>query len=286
MKRRSFFGRGRRGAVPAAGPRARAGGAGPARTSCGSSPRTCRAISATRGRGPSPPRNVDRLAREGTVFEAAHFTCPVCSPSRSALITGMYQTTIGAHNHRSFRGKLKNDLAAPVRPVPELFREAGYYVCNGANPTADALGKTDYNFNLFRRAVRWEGLHGRAPGQPFFIAVPAPRRQEAEREGSQPGVAGRGDAAAVLPRRPGDAAGLGGVFELRAGCGPGGGGDHGRLRADGLAEKHGGLLPHGPRHQPRPGKQFLYEEERGSRSLCGARAACPPGRRGRTSSRT
>src|SRR5262245_12933250 len=42
---------------------------------------------------------VDRLAREGTRFANAFITAPVCSPCRSALITGMYQTSIGAHNH-------------------------------------------------------------------------------------------------------------------------------------------------------------------------------------------
>ena len=41
--------------------------------------------------------NIDRLAQEGVVFSNAYVTGPVCSSSRSALITGMYQTTIGAH---------------------------------------------------------------------------------------------------------------------------------------------------------------------------------------------
>ena len=41
--------------------------------------------------------NVDRLAAEGVKFNKAFVTAPVCSPSRSALITGMYQTSIGAH---------------------------------------------------------------------------------------------------------------------------------------------------------------------------------------------
>ena len=33
--------------------------------------------------------NVDRLAREGVVFNRAYATAPVCSTFRSALITGM-----------------------------------------------------------------------------------------------------------------------------------------------------------------------------------------------------
>ena len=49
--------------------------------------------------------NVDRLAAEGVRFTRAYATSPVCSTFRSALITGMYQTTIGSHHHRSGRGK-------------------------------------------------------------------------------------------------------------------------------------------------------------------------------------
>lgn len=43
--------------------------------------------------------HVDRLAREGVVFKNAYATAPVCSTFRSAMITGMYQTTIGSHHH-------------------------------------------------------------------------------------------------------------------------------------------------------------------------------------------
>ncbi len=112
--------------------------------------------------------NIDRLAAEGAVFERAYITCPVCSPSRSAMITGMYQTTIGAHNHRSFRGKIKHDLPDPVRTVPEIFRDADYYVCNGAGASGKRQGKTDYNFEYSPDLYDGSDYSGRAQGQPFF----------------------------------------------------------------------------------------------------------------------
>src|SRR5262245_34613416 len=67
--------------------------------------------------------NVDRLAREGVRFSHAFTTAPVCSPSRSALINGMYQTSIGVHHHRSGRGELKIHLPEGVTPAPALFKQ-------------------------------------------------------------------------------------------------------------------------------------------------------------------
>ncbi|MBI1349331.1 sulfatase-like hydrolase/transferase [bacterium] len=124
---------------------------------------------------------VDRLAREGTRFTKAFVTAPVCSPCRSALITGMYQTSIGAHQHRSGRGTLKITLPDDVRPIPELFQAAGYYTCIGdglLNPAATAkkkagkgLGKTDYNFEWNAKIYDSADWSGRAAGQPFFMQV-------------------------------------------------------------------------------------------------------------------
>src|SRR5687767_4709176 len=75
--------------------------------------------------------NIDRLAREGTKFNHAFTTAPVCSPCRSAFITGMYQTTIGAHQHRSGRGEEKIHLPAGVEPVPAIFQRACYFSAIG-----------------------------------------------------------------------------------------------------------------------------------------------------------
>lgn len=130
--------------------------------------------------------HVDRLAREGTKFNRAFTTAPVCSPCRSAFITGMYQTTIGAHHHRSGRGTEKIVLPAGVEPVPALFQKAGYYTCIGtglpnvnrsgkkkqrAEGGGDGLGKTDYNFEWDPAIYHSNDWAGRKPGQPFFMQV-------------------------------------------------------------------------------------------------------------------
>src|SRR5437773_8043725 len=69
--------------------------------------------------------NIDKLASQGARFTRCFTTAPVCSPSRSALMTGMYQTTINAHDHRSM-----TTLPPDVKPITEYFREAGYFTAN------------------------------------------------------------------------------------------------------------------------------------------------------------
>jgi arylsulfatase A-like enzyme len=126
--------------------------------------------------------HVDRLAREGTKFTNAFITAPVCSPCRSALITGMYQTSIGAHHHRSGRGTLKIHLPSGVEPVPALLQKAGYYTCIGSGlpeitragkkgKGGGGLGKTDYNFEWDAKIYDAADWAGRKAGQPFFMQV-------------------------------------------------------------------------------------------------------------------
>ncbi|MEO7297699.1 MAG: sulfatase, partial [Verrucomicrobiota bacterium] len=67
---------------------------------------------------------LDQFARDGMRYTRAYTTGPVCSVSRSAIITGMYATTIGAHQHRT---ENKVPLPAGVRPLPARLREAGYF---------------------------------------------------------------------------------------------------------------------------------------------------------------
>lgn len=123
--------------------------------------------------------SIDRLAAEGAMFTHAFMTAAVCSPVRSALITGMYQTSIGAHHHRSSRARANRVdipnhyaifLPQHVRTLPEMFRAAGYFVTNG---NIDGKpGKTDYNFEYdFDEMYDGSDWTGRADGQPFFAQI-------------------------------------------------------------------------------------------------------------------
>ncbi|HEU4390933.1 MAG TPA: sulfatase-like hydrolase/transferase, partial [Blastocatellia bacterium] len=77
--------------------------------------------------------NLDKLAAQGVRYTNAFATAPVCAPSRSAIITGMYPTTIGSMHMRS-----KAVPPPGVKAFTEYLRAAGYYCTNNA--------KTDYNF--------------------------------------------------------------------------------------------------------------------------------------------
>ncbi len=113
--------------------------------------------------------NIDRLAAEGARFTNAYVTGPVCSASRSAMITGMYQTSIGAHAHRSHR----NDgfsLQPPVRLITDYLRDAGYFTVNDHESGLGGRNKTDFNF---QHAQPFDGSdwRDRAAGQPFYAQV-------------------------------------------------------------------------------------------------------------------
>ena len=125
--------------------------------------------------------NVDKLAEDGLLFTRAYATSPVCSTFRTALITGMYQNSIGAHHHRSGRGKNKIKLPDGVRPIPEIFQEAGYFTCIGSGlknfdfrslPTKiGRRGKTDYNFDWDTEIYDSHDWSKRNDNQPFFMQV-------------------------------------------------------------------------------------------------------------------
>ncbi len=117
--------------------------------------------------------NIDRLAAGGCRFPNAFSTAGVCAPSRSAIITGMYQTSIGTHHHRTTHTHESTpDLPTPysvvlppyVKTFTEYLRGAGYYCTNNS--------KTDYQFTPPITAWDDNSTQGhwrnRADGQPFF----------------------------------------------------------------------------------------------------------------------
>lgn len=113
--------------------------------------------------------NTDRLASEGITFTNLYSVTAVSSPSRSALMTGMYPVSINCQQHRTLDRK---PLPAGISPVTDLFREAGYWVCNGNGTNPGRPGKNDYNFE-FKADKLFDGpdWRGRKSGQPFFAQM-------------------------------------------------------------------------------------------------------------------
>jgi arylsulfatase A-like enzyme len=118
--------------------------------------------------------NLDALAAGGARFTRFFTTAPVCSPSRSAFMTGMYQTTIGAHQHRT-APKDKKPLPEGVKVLTDWLRDAGYFTANVREFPA-ALGikgtaKTDWNFVYEGKpfdTANWAELKSH---QPFYAQV-------------------------------------------------------------------------------------------------------------------
>jgi arylsulfatase A-like enzyme len=133
--------------------------------------------------------NVDRLASQGCVYFNTFSTAGVCAPARSAIITGMYPTFIGAHHMRTAHtNKHVPGLPTPYDAVPphyvkcfsEYLRAAGYYCTNN--------GKTDYQFtcpstawDANKAAKTLDEVHWRNrpdPDQPFFAVFNLQRTHE------------------------------------------------------------------------------------------------------------
>ncbi|HEY6562913.1 MAG TPA: sulfatase-like hydrolase/transferase, partial [Pirellulaceae bacterium] len=75
--------------------------------------------------------NIDRLASEGTDFLKFNVLNPVCSPSRTAVMTGHYPARYSIHQH--FAAPAQNharnmpDWLDPKAPtLPRFLKQAGY----------------------------------------------------------------------------------------------------------------------------------------------------------------
>jgi arylsulfatase A-like enzyme len=88
--------------------------------------------------------NIDRLAKEGLVFENAFCTAGVCSPSRASILTGKYPHQCGAPGilwcNNTF---LRNETLFPT-----LLHQAGYYTAHIGkfHLGQDAMPKPGYDY--------------------------------------------------------------------------------------------------------------------------------------------
>lgn len=102
---------------------------------------------------------LDSLAAISVRYTHAYATTPVCAPSRSTLITGMYANSMGTLPMRSTYAIPKH-----MRFFPNYLREAGYYCTNNS--------KKDYN--TIDQPAAWDessnkaSYKGRKAEQPFF----------------------------------------------------------------------------------------------------------------------
>ena len=71
--------------------------------------------------------HLDRLAARGQRWTNFYANCPVCSPTRAALLTGRYQDLVGVPGViRTHRENNWGDLVDEAVTLPQVLREAGY----------------------------------------------------------------------------------------------------------------------------------------------------------------
>jgi uncharacterized sulfatase len=64
--------------------------------------------------------NIDRLAQTGITFERSYTTCPLCTPARAGLFTGIYPHTSGAWTNNL-------PLGDNIKTMGQRFEDGGYH---------------------------------------------------------------------------------------------------------------------------------------------------------------
>ena len=78
------------------------------------------------GETPCKTPNIDRLAREGVLFENAYTVYPVCSPTRGTIQTGVYPHTHGITSNTHEVGCSVHELEDRPTLLPRRLQAAGY----------------------------------------------------------------------------------------------------------------------------------------------------------------
>ncbi|PKG81853.1 sulfatase [Colwellia sp. 75C3] len=116
---------------------------------------------------------LDELAKTSVRYPNTFTTAGVCAPSRTSLITGVHQISVGGQHMRTRSFEASNYRAVPapeVKAFPELLRKNGYYTY--------VSSKLDYQFSNTSAhsgpftVWDYEGKkptwRGREKDQPFF----------------------------------------------------------------------------------------------------------------------
>lgn len=117
---------------------------------------------------------LDSLALQGTRYTQAFCTAPSCTPSRNAMMTGIYQTRTDTQDQR------RRGVALPegMKPITHLLRDAGYYTALGCGYS----DKTDLNFKA-EPLFDGKDWSERKKGQPFFAQITLPISHRQGKEG-------------------------------------------------------------------------------------------------------
>ncbi|MFV1965221.1 MAG: sulfatase [Pirellulaceae bacterium] len=119
--------------------------------------------------------HLDRLAAKGVRYTRVFSTSPVCAPSRSAFMTGMYQTSTDTHHMRSHRD---DDFQLPpgVRPITHRLADVGYTTANitKIGDRVVGTGKLDLNFVNEGQLYTTDDWSKLKSNQPFFAQINTP----------------------------------------------------------------------------------------------------------------
>lgn len=106
---------------------------------------------------------IDGLAAEGIRFTNAFSTGTVCSPSRTAIITGVKVYQAGTGNHRS-----KYPVPDFIKGFPYYLQKQGYFCSNNVKTDYNVRNEKDFIAEAWNESSNKTGWWDRKPGQPFF----------------------------------------------------------------------------------------------------------------------
>ena len=100
------------------------------------------------GRSPCRTPNIDRLAREGMLFERSYTPSAVCCPARAMILSGAYHWHNGVYNQVHSPPSVHRDLNAGVVLYSQRLREAGYHLGYAGKWHASYVrGPLDFGFH-------------------------------------------------------------------------------------------------------------------------------------------